>query len=50
MTASGASPPAGAPPPPQNRRRRPVMRWIVHVVLFIALAVGVFGLRPGSAG
>src|SRR6516164_8483170 len=50
MTASGAPRPAGAAPPPHNRRRRPVMRRIVHVVLFIALAVGVFGLLPRLGG
>jgi uncharacterized protein (TIRG00374 family) len=50
MTASGASQPAGAPPPAPNRRRRPVMRRIGHVVLFIALAVGVFGLLPRLGG
>jgi uncharacterized protein (TIRG00374 family) len=45
-----ASQPADAPPPPQPRRRRPAVRWIVHVVLFIALAVGVFGLLPRLGG
>jgi uncharacterized membrane protein YbhN (UPF0104 family) len=50
MTASKASQPPGATPPPTGRRRRPVMRWIVHVVLFIALAVGIFGLLPRLGG
>src|SRR6516164_490842 len=50
MTASKASQPPGAAPHPHERRRRPVMRRIVHVVLFIALAVGVFGLLPRLGG
>jgi uncharacterized membrane protein YbhN (UPF0104 family) len=50
MTASKASQPPGAAPPAQDRRRRPVMRRIVHVVLFIALAVGIFGLLPRLGG
>ena len=50
MTASKASQPPGAAPPAPDRRRRPVMRRIVHVVLFIALAVGIFGLLPRLGG
>jgi len=50
MTASKASQPPGAAPHPHERRRRPVMRRIVHVVLFIALAVGIFGLLPRLGG
>src|SRR5260370_40929401 len=29
---------------------RPVMRWVVRGVLFVALAVGVFGLLPRLGG
>ena len=50
MTVSRAPQPPGAAPPPPDRRRRPVMRRIVHVVLFIALAVGIFGLLPRLGG
>jgi len=50
MTISKASQPPGAAPPPQDGRRRPVMRRIVHVVLFIALAVGIFTLLPRLGG
>ena len=50
MTASKASQPPGAAPSAHDRRRRPVMRRIVHVVLFIALAVGIFGLLPRLGG
>src|SRR6266581_7981376 len=51
--------PAGSPPPqvaagggpPQQRSRRPqVTRWVVRGVLFVALAVGVFGLLPRLGG
>src|SRR5215467_7204467 len=50
MTASKASQPADAAPAAQRRRRRPAVRRIVHVVLFIALAAGVFGLLPRLGG
>jgi hypothetical protein len=47
MTAhqSAASPPGErADRAPLHRgRRRPAVRWIVHGVLFVALAAGVFG-------
>src|ERR1700733_3404013 len=33
----------------RGRRRLPV-RWIVHGVLFVALAVGIFGLLPRLGG
>jgi uncharacterized protein (TIRG00374 family) len=37
--------------PPQDRgRRRPTTRWIVHVVMLVALAAGVFGLLPRLGG
>jgi uncharacterized membrane protein YbhN (UPF0104 family) len=41
---------AGGPPQEQKGRRRPAARWIVHGVLFVALAVGVFGLLPRLGG
>src|SRR5262245_21165467 len=50
MTASKAPQPADAAPAAQRRRRRPAVRRIVHVVLFVALAVGVFGLLPRLGG
>src|SRR5216683_2502220 len=31
-------------------RRRPAVRWIVHGVLFVALAAGVFGVLPRLGG
>ena len=31
-------------------RRRPAVRWIVHGVLFVALAAGVFALLPRLGG
>ncbi len=50
---SAGTPPdarAGRAPPHQGGRRRPAMRWILHGVLFVALAVGVFGLLPRLGG
>src|ERR1700722_10437628 len=48
---------AGTPPdtladraPLHGGRRRPAMRWIVHGVLIVALAVGIFGLLPRLGG
>ena len=48
---------AGTPPdaradraPPHRGRRRPAVRWIVHGVLFVALAAGVFALLPRLGG
>src|SRR5690348_18456199 len=48
---------AGTPPdapadraPPHRGRRRPAVRWIAHGVLFVALAVGIFGLLPRLGG
>ena len=42
---------AGTPPdaradraPLHGGRRRPAVRWTAHGVLFVALAVGIFGL------
>jgi hypothetical protein len=31
-------------------QKRPVTRWIVRGVLFVALVVGVFGLLPRLVG
>jgi uncharacterized protein (TIRG00374 family) len=55
MTAqhSADTPPgAGADraPPKRRGRRRPAVRWIVHGVLFVALAAGIFGLLPRLGG
>src|SRR5262249_42050168 len=50
MIGSKASQPADAAPAAQRRRRRPAVRRIVHVVLFVALAAGVFGLLPRLGG
>jgi len=48
---------AGTPPdaradraPLHGGRRRPAVRWIAHGVLFVALAVGIFGLLPRLGG
>jgi uncharacterized protein (TIRG00374 family) len=56
--AAGVPPPAadGAPSPQARgsaaagQGRHPAARWIVHGVLFVALAVGVFGLLPRIGG
>ncbi len=37
-------------PPQQRGRRRPAVRWIVHGVLVVALAAGIFGLLPRLGG
>jgi uncharacterized membrane protein YbhN (UPF0104 family) len=37
---------AGRAAPQQSGRRRPAVRWIAHGVLFVALAVGIFGVLP----
>ncbi|HEX9355519.1 MAG TPA: hypothetical protein VF933_17095, partial [Streptosporangiaceae bacterium] len=54
MTAhqsAGTPPDARADRAPLHRgRRRPTVRWIVHGVLFVALAAGVFGLLPRLGG
>jgi uncharacterized protein (TIRG00374 family) len=55
MTAqrSADTPPgarAGPASPRPRSRRRQVTRWIVHGVLFVALAAGVFGLLPQLGG
>src|SRR5690242_21937374 len=55
MTAhqSAGTPPdarADRAPPHRGRRRRPAVRWIAHGVLFVALAVGIFGLLPRLGG
>src|SRR5215831_6529921 len=50
--AAGQEPPqrAGDAPVRGKERRHPAVRWIVHGVLFVALAVGVFGLLPRIGG
>jgi uncharacterized protein (TIRG00374 family) len=54
MTAhqnAGTLPDARADRAPLHRgRRRPAVRWIAHGVLFVALAVGIFGLLPRLGG
>jgi hypothetical protein len=37
-------------PPRQRGRRRAAVRWIVHGVLLVALAVGIFGVLPRLGG
>jgi uncharacterized protein (TIRG00374 family) len=41
---------SGDAPAPRKQGRRAWMRWIVHAVLFAALAVGVFSLLPRIGG
>ncbi len=41
---------AGRASPQQRGRRRPAVRWIAHGVLFVALAVGIFGVLPRLGG
>jgi uncharacterized protein (TIRG00374 family) len=49
--AERASPQSvGQDSPQQKGRRRPALRWIVHGVMFVALAAGVFGLLPRLGG
>src|SRR5215813_247312 len=50
MTSSSPAEPAGRASPQHRGRRRPAVRWIVHGVLFVALAVGVFALLPRLGG
>ena len=54
MTAhqnAGTPPDARADQAPLHRgRRRPPVRWILHGVLFVALAVGICGLLPRLGG
>jgi uncharacterized protein (TIRG00374 family) len=54
MTAqrsAGTPPVAGADRmPPRRGRRRPAVRWVVHGLLLVALAAGVFGLLPRLGG
>jgi len=40
----------GNPPTARKARRRTAVRWTVHGLLFVALAVGVFGLLPRIGG
>ncbi len=42
--------PADRAPPRQGGGRRPGVRWIVHGVLLVALAAGIFGLLPRLGG
>jgi putative exporter of polyketide antibiotics len=50
--AGGRTPPlqVGNPPTARKARRRTAVRWTVHGLLFVALAVGVFGLLPRIGG
>jgi uncharacterized protein (TIRG00374 family) len=50
--SAGTSPDAqaGRASPEQKGRRRPAARWIAHGVLFVALAVGIFGVLPRLGG
>jgi uncharacterized protein (TIRG00374 family) len=49
--AERASPQSvGQDSPQQKGRRRQALRWIVHGVMFVALAAGVFGLLPRLGG
>ena len=41
---------AGRASPPPGGKRRPAVRWVLHAVLFVALAAGVFGLLPRLGG
>ena len=41
---------AGRASPQQRGRRRLAVRWIVHGILFVALAVGIFGVLPRLGG
>jgi uncharacterized protein (TIRG00374 family) len=50
MTSSSPAEPTARASPQHQGRRRPTVRWIVHGVLFVALAVGVFGLLPRLGG
>ncbi len=55
MTAqqSAGTPPearADRAPTLHRGRRRPAVRWILHGVLFVALAAGVFGVLPRLGG
>jgi uncharacterized protein (TIRG00374 family) len=49
MTAPAAAA-ADRAPPQHGGRRRPAVRWIVHGLLFGALAAGIFGLLPRVGG
>src|SRR5580692_5012422 len=42
--------PADRGPPKHGGRRRPAVRWIVHGVLLVALAAGIYGLLPRLGG
>ena len=50
--AGGRAPPSllGNPPAARKARRRTAVRWTMHGLLFVALAVGVFGLLPRIGG
>ena len=50
MASSSQAEPTGRASPQHRGRRRPAVRGIVHGILFVALAVGVFGLLPRLGG
>ena len=50
MTSSSQAEPTGRASPRHGGRRRPAVRWIVHGVLLVALAAGVFGVLPRLGG
>jgi len=50
MTSTSQAEPTGRASPQQRGPRRPSTRWIVHGILFVALAVGVFALLPRLGG
>ena len=50
MTSSSQAEKTGRASPRHGGRRRPAVRWIVHGLLFVALAVGVFGVLPRLGG
>src|SRR6476646_107949 len=50
MTSPSRAEPTGRASPQRRGRRRPTRRWIVHGILFVALAVGVFALLPRLGG
>jgi putative heme transporter len=50
MTSPSQAEPTSRASPQQRSRRRPAVRWIVHGIVFVVLAVGVFGLLPRLGG
>jgi uncharacterized protein (TIRG00374 family) len=49
-TDTPADPATGRASPPRRGRRRPAVRWTVHGILLVALAVGIFGVLPRLGG